>query len=197
MKNDGLIKKAREYALAAADVKTKASYLTFPRHLFLVEGEAEKVLKIYPEADLTITILGAWLHDLGHFIGRDKEDHAIVGEEEARKFLATLTDDKNLIEAVAHCVRAHRCKDVQPETIEAKIVAFSDSASHLIHEIVYPDIFFKFDKKTALGKLGRDYRDLALLPKAQMDLLPYYSAWHELLNLLPDKGEENDSIYNG
>ena len=47
------------------------------------------------------------------------------------QFLQENGIDQTIIDQVAHCIRAHRCKDVQPQTIEAKIVAFSDSASHL------------------------------------------------------------------
>jgi predicted O-methyltransferase YrrM len=77
-------------------------------------------------------------------------------------------------------VRAHRCRDVQPETLEAKLVAFSDSASHLV-DSVYIDMIKKGNGEQVLSKLERDYRDLALIDGMQKEYQPLYEARKQLL----------------
>lgn len=156
----------------------------YPEHVTTVEGLAKKMLKDYPNAEKEILLLAVWLHDIGAFLG-DREIHEINSEKEARKYLATLCLDGDKIEKIAHCVRAHRCKDVQPITIEAKILAVTDSASHLI-DGPYINMKLKFGKNAVLEKLERDYRDIGLLPKVKKELMPLYKAWKNLLEILPD-----------
>lgn len=80
-------------------------------------------------ADESVVSLGAFLHD----IGRKKEsegtvqDHAAWGTEEARKILTEYGYDDGTVEAVAHCVEAHRYSTgPEPETTEASVVADAD-----------------------------------------------------------------------
>lgn len=90
-----------------------------------------------------------------------------------------------MIEKVAHCVRAHRCNDVQPDTIEAKILAVADSASHLI-DGPYIHMGKRVGKEEVIAKLERDYRDIGLLPNIKKELTPLYKAWKNLLEILPE-----------
>lgn len=142
------------------------------------------LLKKYPEADSEVVFLAAWLHDIGHYPISDKTDHAIIGEERSRKFLAENNYDSKRAESVLHCVRSHRCKDVMPETLEAKIIAFCDSASHMTDQFMYLQMA-NDDKlggqERVLPKLDRDYRDLAIFPELQKEWAPLYEAWRTLL----------------
>lgn len=56
-------------------------------HVPEVEKWARHILKSHPEADEEVVILGACLHDLGHYPVPTEIDHAIRGEERARTFL--------------------------------------------------------------------------------------------------------------
>lgn len=92
--------------------------------------------------------------------------------------------ETELIDKVVYCVRAHRCKDVQPETNEAKVVAVSDSAGHMT-DTVYVDMANRGDLDGAKAKLERDYRDLGLFPELQEEITSFYQSWRRLLESWP------------
>lgn len=152
-------------------------------HTQIVERWANFLLDNHPEADKEITLMGVWLHDIGHY-PLDEIDHALRGEERAKRFLNTLNLSPQQKEAIIHCVRAHRCRDVQPETIEAKIVACADSASHFI-DFAYLDALMRnkhLDRKySVMEKVERDYRDISLFPEVKVKLEKLYLRWKELI----------------
>lgn len=153
-------------------------------HLSEMEKWAKKMLEKYSEAEKEVVFLAVWLHDIGHYPVQEK-DHAIIGEERAREFLAENGYNKEKLEKVLHCVRSHRCKDVQPETIEAKIIAFCDSASHMTDYQMYLKMI-QDDRRDGkeprvFNKLSNDYRDLGLFPEMQKELTSLYEAWKKLL----------------
>ncbi len=149
----------------------------YPDHVHEVERWALKILTDHPEADSEVVLLGVWFHDSGNLVGDKNIDHAIRSEEYTRLILK--------LNAVAHCVRAHRNKDVAPQTLEARIVAAADSASHMTGDAYVPSAGMKRTITSSLGKLDRDYRDIALIPGLQEKLTPLYEAWKTLLSLYP------------
>jgi len=153
------------------------------QHVEIVERWAKFILKFYPEANEEITLLGVWLHDSGHYSISDV-DHAIKGEKIALNFLKKIKLDEIKINKIVHCVRAHRCKDILPESIEAKIVACADSAAHFT-DFMYLDIImdYKNSKKkySALDKLERDWRDASVFPEVKNKLEKLYLYWKQLL----------------
>lgn len=176
--------------------QTKAHFLTsvengdpiypyLPRHVGEVERWAIKILQNYPEADEEIVRLSVWLHDIGHTTGDRETDHALQSAVEAERFLSASGLAPDRVEQVVHCVRAHRCRDVQPETIEAKVLAVADSAGHMtdVNYIVHASDGLR---DYALEKLERDYRDAGLLPEVQREITPLYKAWKQLLTVYPD-----------
>lgn len=87
--------------------------------------------KYEENVDLDILVPAALLHD----IARVKEsndvtgqsDHAVLGAEIAGKILNDLSYDKEKIEKIKHCIRAHRYRTGnKPESIEAKILFDAD-----------------------------------------------------------------------
>lgn len=168
----------------------------FDFHLKEVVLAAEDLLKEYPEASREVVVLASWLHDLGHLRAKTleevdlvKPDHHITGAKMAKNILANYDIDKDTVEKIIRCVLCHRVKDeYQPETIEEKIVAVADTLSHfhsvffLCYFKVYPnetlEDFVKKDKE----KLARDWRDLALLPKAQDLARTRYETISQMLN---------------
>lgn len=190
-KNDSIFIKARaEFLKSMKKAKNDKFRLGF--HVFEVDRWARYLLKKHKDADPEITLLGVWLHDLGQYQGLSKrvnetEDHAVTSEKVAKIFLEKNNYPKEKMAKVLHCVRAHRCKDVLPQTKEAKIVACCDSASHFT-EGVYIRMIMAFEKENrnserdnVLGKLERDYRDLKMFPEVQKKLEPLYHAWKALL----------------
>jgi HD superfamily phosphodiesterase len=157
---------------------------TILTHVPEVEKWAKYILKKHPEADVEVVMAGVWLHDVGHYPLPTKIDHAVRGEKIVREFLAKEKFNKLKSEKICHCVRAHRCKDVMPETIEAKIIACADSASHMTDSMYF--YMAKCDKRDtvpfrAYAKIERDWRDLNLFPEVKAELKKLYQAWKAVL----------------
>ncbi len=86
------------------------------------------------EANDRILFTTVWLHDIGR--GREDrgeiDDHAEWGAKEAKRILAEYDITETEIEAIQHCIRAHRfSNDVEPETIEAKLLSDADNLDAL------------------------------------------------------------------
>lgn len=179
-----VIEEAKAHFLRAFEER-EPIYPYLPRHVAEVGKWAERILQDYPGADEEVVRLSVWLHDIGHTTGDREIDHAVQSEVESRSFLSKMGLDSEIIEQVAHCVRSHRCRDIQPETIEAKILVAADSASHMtdINYIVHASDGLK---KYALEKLERDYKDIGLFSELQEELTPLYEAWKQLLSAYPD-----------
>jgi len=182
------IEKAKSHCLQVLSKKKNRICAYLPTHIRSVQNWAEKLAKDYPRANKEILLLSVWLHDIGHALS-NHENHHIKSEMEARKFLKTIKLSPEKIEKVAHCVRAHRCKDVKPETIEAKILAAADSASHFT-DGCYMDMAMDVPKKQTLEKLDRDYRDVGIFPKLKREITPIYKAWKNLLKAYPSPHKE-------
>ena len=151
-------------------------------HVPEVEKWAEFMLKKYPGANREVVLLAVWLHDIGHY-PINEIDHAIKSESFSREFLTQEKMSPEIIQQVAHCIRSHRCRDVLPATIEAKIVAFCDSASHMTDSI-YLDMFKSKtadEKYKVFEKIDRDFRDLSYFPEIKEQMKELYDSWKELL----------------
>lgn len=175
--------------------KAKAHFLQMvsdfgsdPYGLLPYVPEAEKwaklILKRYPQANEEVVLLGIWLHDLGHYPVPTDIDHAVRSEQRAEEFLSKEGYPGEKMKEVLHCVRAHRCRDVMPESIEAKIIAFADSASHMTDSMYFD--MSKQDKENnesfrAYAKMERDFRDLSHFPEIQKEMAGLHSAWKKLL----------------
>jgi len=155
-------------------------------HVPEVERWAKFILKNHPEIDAEVVLISVWLHDIGSY-SISKKDHAVVGESIARKFLKKHEYNVTETEKVLHCIRAHRCRDVIPQSKEAKLVACCDSASHLtdyVYLSILTDARLNNSKELAdyaFDKLERDYKDLSEFPEIKKKLTPIYIKWKELL----------------
>lgn len=150
------------------------------QHVLLVENQIKRVLKKEIWANEMVCILSCRLHDIWHYPIIEGEDHAVIWERIARDFLAKEWLDQNLIDQVSHCVRSHRCKDIIPNSLEAKILAFCDSASHM-QDSMYIEIAKDGRIDYAMAKLERDYRDLNLFPELKKEYENLYISWKKLL----------------
>ncbi|WP_435155673.1 HD domain-containing protein [Haladaptatus sp. DFWS20] len=102
-------------------------------HVQRVANLAETLVEEH-EANETILFTAVWLHDIGR-AREDRgeiDDHAEWGAEEARRILAEHDVTETEIEAIQHCIRAHRfSNDVEPETLEAKLLSDADNLDAL------------------------------------------------------------------
>jgi uncharacterized protein len=97
-------------------------------HIQRVYRLAERLAQT-EEADLEIVRAAALLHDAeGPFTGDARSDHQYASADFAREILAAEGWPEERINAVQHCIRAHRFRDEreQPETIEAKVLFDAD-----------------------------------------------------------------------
>nr|WP_227374809.1 HD domain-containing protein [Haladaptatus halobius] len=102
-------------------------------HVRRVATLAETLAAEY-DADETVLFVAVWLHDIGR--GREDrgeiDDHAEWGAREAKRILADFDPARETVEAVQHCVRAHRfSNDVEPETLEARLLSDADNLDAL------------------------------------------------------------------
>lgn len=153
----------------------------FKLHLPEVTASARDLLEQYPEADKNIVLVSAWLHDLGHFaaktlddVDKVKADHHLVGAQMAEKFLQKYNLPADQLAKIKSCILCHRAKEPYiPKSIEEKIVVVADTLSHfqsifyLLYFKIYPNETLDQYVAKQKEKLARDWRDLALLPKAQ------------------------------
>jgi predicted metal-dependent HD superfamily phosphohydrolase len=180
-----LLELTKKHFLDTFAQKEKPIYSYLPQHVHQVATWAERILTTQPEANSQVVRLAVWLHDIGHVLGQEDTDHAVKSEVESKRFLTENGLDTKTIEAVAHCVRAHRNRDIPPSTPEAKIIAAADSASHFT-DINYIIHCQEGIKTYALEKLERDYRDVGLISGLQEQLTPLYQAWKQLLAVFPE-----------
>lgn len=177
-----LVDKTKNHCLES--VKRAELDYDLGRHLDQIEKWAIKLLQRNPKADKEVVMLAVWLHDIGQVIGDQENDHAVNSETEAKRFLREQGASAELVNKVAHCVRAHRCKDINPNTLEAKLLAVADSVSHMTGK-AYIDVYARVSKKEAIAKLERDFRDIAIFPDFQKEIKNLYQAWKNLLELFP------------
>ncbi|WP_254521927.1 HD domain-containing protein [Natrinema caseinilyticum] len=104
-------------------------------HVRRVEALAETLVDRHGRpVDERVVRLAVVLHDIGraHEDRGEIDDHATWGAREAGRVLRNLDGDRNTIERVQHCVRAHRySNEVEPETLEAKVVCDADNLDAL------------------------------------------------------------------
>lgn len=153
-------------------------------HIWELERWTNYLCNRYKEADREIVLLWVYLHDIGHYPLPCEIDHAVRSEEIAKDFLTKEKYDEEKTKKVLHVVRAHRCADVIPESLEAKILAFCDSASHMTWNMYFP--MCKDDEKEAkefrvVSKIERDFRDLDFFPEIKKEIEPLYKAWKNLI----------------
>jgi len=181
-----VLEAAKSAFLKRVDLFGSDPYRLSP-HVPEAEKWAKYMLKRYPEANSEVVLVSVWLHDIGHYPLPTDIDHAVRSEEITRRFLESRNYSEDKMKSVLHCVRAHRCRDVQPRTIEAKILAFADSASHMT-DSVYFDMASDLKSKgesfeKVYGKINRDFRDLALFPEMQKKLEAGYHTWKKLIQI--------------
>lgn len=103
-------------------------------HVERVEALATRLAAGRPDVDREVLEYAVLLHDVGRPAedAGEIDDHAEWGAGEARRILRDLGVDAKTIDAVCHCIRAHRYStDVEPETLEAKLLSDADNLDAL------------------------------------------------------------------
>lgn len=97
-------------------------------HILRDLSRALVIAETEPSVDYGILIPAVLLHDIGFFTPEYKTlGHDITGARLAREWLLELGGyDEAQIEAICHCVRAHKAKAEMPRSIEAQILYDAD-----------------------------------------------------------------------
>lgn len=102
-------------------------------HVRRVARLAETLAGEY-DVDEEVLFAAVWLHDVGR-AREDRgeiDDHAEWGAAEAGEILSDLGATAETVDAVQHCIRAHRySNDVEPETREAELLSDADNLDAL------------------------------------------------------------------
>ena len=111
---------------------SKYGYEPYENH-FVCTHKYARVLAEKLDADIEVVELAAWLHDIGSII-YGRENHHITGAKITQEKLRGLGYPQDKIEAVKHCILAHRgSQGIKRETIEAQILTDADAMSAFDH----------------------------------------------------------------
>ncbi len=112
------------------------------------------------DANLDVVVLSAMFHDIGR--PRESESgkcHAVIGAERAEHFLKQegLT---GLIDDVCGAIKSHRfSKNIDPATLEAKILQDADALDALGAMGLYRTLGFSFEKGRGLEESVEHFHD--------------------------------------
>ncbi len=176
-----ITQQAHDYVLAACKQETNKYGMAPYTHHFLTVVKYAKQLAQERGADEEIVEIAAWFHDIGS-IEHEIKDHHIIGPEIAERFLKNHHYPQEKIEAVKHCINAHRgSQGIPRKTIEAECVADADALSHFDN---VPSLFrlamvtMNMEEEEArafvLGKLKRSHNKLT--PTAKKLITKKYEA---------------------
>ncbi len=100
--------------------------------------------------DVRVAKMGGLLHDIGKAVSHENDGpHAKVGAEIARRY--------KVPEPVAHCIEAHH-HEVEPETLEAVIVAAADAISGARPGARRESLESYIRRVTALEEIAKSFR---------------------------------------
>lgn len=172
----------RESVIAEAKESEHIGSWFLSQHLMEVERYANLFCDRFSEADRDVVGLGVWFHDIGRLRGKN-EGHDVYGAEEARKVLEKEGYPLEKIERVYEVCRSHGCRDVQPESLEAKILATADAMSHFTHSFYFRLFQFYKDEKSfeeireiIRKKLDRDFNDKIAFDEGRGEVRDRYEA---------------------
>ena len=114
-------------------LKARAAYdeHRLPHHNFLhIVRDQHRALLIAdaePAVEYQVLIPAVLLHDIGFFTPDYKEaGHDVTGARLAREWLFEFGYGSEQIEAICHCIRAHKGKAETPRSLEARILYDAD-----------------------------------------------------------------------
>ncbi len=140
-------------------------------------------------ADEEICEISAWMHDIVKIQGQ-KDNHHILGADEAERILLGLNYPKAKITKIKQCIITHSSDSkYMPESTEAKIVASSDALSHFVNFLRLSHIAFgvkglslKEGNLWMAKKYEGCWKKLELLPESQKYAIEKYKIIKIILN---------------
>lgn len=168
-----LLQKLREFVTEKASNPEFVHHKWFIRwHIEIVETLSKDLLKYYQEADESVLIATAWMHDYGKIIDFENQyDHKYI--EEGRQEMIKIGFDESFATNIAESIKTLDKKDhLENESIEIQIVSSADACSHLVGPFISiywqenPDKPFEEIMTENLRKLDVDWRLKVTIPEA-------------------------------
>lgn len=157
----------------------------FPNHIDIVVDFARQMAEKY-KANVEVAVLGALLHDAGLAYKRDSADpagHEVRSIEYAQKFLPQYGYQEELIDEVVRCIEATDF-EVEPTTLEAKIVRSADAMSHMLSVHYLAKAKFASDWEGGISfvekKIEKDFNKVCLKDEREA-VRPVYEYFSRIL----------------
>lgn len=145
----------------------------FPNHFDIGIQFSRELAKKYG-ANIEVCVLGSLLHDAGLAYKRETADsagHEQRSVEYAVEFLPRYGYDKEIISSVAGCIRATE-PEIEPKTLEEKIVRTSDALAHILSVHYFAKISFSPDWESGVQflekKVEKDWQKICLDDERKM-----------------------------
>ena len=152
-----------------------------------------RLLAVELGEDEDMAELAALLHDIGR-LRFGSRDHDIIGAREAETILREHGYPDEIVDAIRHCVEAHRGNGaVKPATPLAKIIASADALSHfdIIPAMIQAglkreDGDIEQAVKWVNEKIERDYHEKLLIESARRLAKDKYEAFRLLVDAMQE-----------
>ena len=141
MDKSGTIEQIREIVRqACAQESNVFGFGIWTHHIIQVAENARRLAPLF-KADVEVVEIAALLHDYASVKDHALyKDHHIHGPVEAEKILKRLDYPESTIDAVKHCIEAHRASVLtQQRSAEAECLANCDAMSHIDN---VPSLFY-------------------------------------------------------
>lgn len=157
----------------------------YENHVLFVANYAEN-LALKHHARIDYVVAGALLHDIADVVmDRDTPEHESESLQIARRLLHESGYKEVEIEEVLHeIIEPHSCSDRSPTTLEGRIVATADGASHFLTDFYPyfcwqhygPDEDYNKFKAWVMKKMEKDFTKKIFFDDVKADISPKYEA---------------------
>ena len=160
----------------------------YEHHVLVVARAAGELSKRF-RADEELAVAGALLHDIADAV-MDREDPA--HERECRAIAARLLAQagygaRETVEVIERIIAPHSCKELLPQTHEAKILATADAVAHLTTDFYLYFCWAHFGasdfagfKRWVCAKIERDFSRKIAFDEVRAAVRPRYEALRTL-----------------
>lgn len=139
-------------------------------HIYRVVINCHRILQ-HEAANPFITLMAAWLHDLGRAREDDSRNHAVVSAEMAGPFLESLNEgmdsevlDKALQLRILLCIESHSFSSGKVQnSIEAKVLSDADKIDAIGHIGIYRAACYQHDHGTGIDGMIRHFHEKLLI----------------------------------
>lgn len=158
---------------------------SYPNHVLFVADLTEKIA-VAQHANVELAVAGALLHDIADAVmARKDPGHEARSLILADELLRKCGFDKNDIKFVVNeIIKPHSCREFIPTTIEGKVMATADGASHFLTDL-YPvfcwrhygpqDDYGVF-KDWVRQKMEKDFTKKLFFDDIKQEVTPRYEA---------------------